>query len=120
MAEDGCNSGAWNYRVPERTGDLSTTHITSMGLSAASSHQEDADDTFPNMVGFLRAAQNEDGGLKYRACAGFASSAAMTAAGINAMRLAGLPTDDPGVQAAMGWIHICSLISENVVCLWIL
>jgi hypothetical protein len=105
VAEDVCNSGAWNYGAPEQFGDLSTTHITSMGLSAASTHVDGADATLPNMLGFLETAQNEDGGLKYRACVGFDTSTAMTSAGVNALRLAGLAGNDDRVQRAMTWLR---------------
>ena len=100
-----CNSGAWNYGAPEQFGDLSTTHITSMGLSAAASLEPEVDLALVNMRPFLASAQNEDGGLKYRACVGLTSTSAMTAAGINAMRLSGLPANNEQVQRAMAWMQ---------------
>lgn len=58
---------------------------------------------------FLDATSNEDGGHHYRGAApdspGRGSSHAMTATAVWTYRLAGVPTSDPRVQAAIRWLR---------------
>ena len=100
-----CNVGGWNYNAPEADGDLSNTLFAVSGLSAASAIVPDADATLPDAIGFLRNAQNADGGLKYRACQAYASASAPTSAGIGVLRLIGVAPGEPEVQRAMVWLR---------------
>ena len=56
----------WNYGTPSASGDLSTTQFAVAGLSAAANVIDGADVGLPNVVNFLMAGQNADGGSGYR------------------------------------------------------
>ncbi|MEE2786112.1 MAG: hypothetical protein VX589_02165 [Myxococcota bacterium] len=96
------NLGGWNYGTPEANGDLSTTHFAGLGLSAASRVFDGADAPLANVVNFLMAGQQPDGGSGYRP--GDASSSSMTAAALRLYRLAGVTASDPRAQAALRWL----------------
>ena len=110
----GCNLGGWNYTNPGNDGDLSTTQFAMAGLSAASAISPDAAATLPASIPFIVNTQTGDTGHKYRGCGGQSSTSQMTASGIWTFRLAGLPTGDPRVQSALGWIGQNYTYDHNV------
>ncbi|MCB9525331.1 MAG: terpene cyclase/mutase family protein [Myxococcales bacterium] len=105
QGNSGANQGGWNYTNPGNDGDLSTTQFAMAGLSAASALRPDADDTLGRSAGFVRNAQNGDGGHKYRGGGNYASTSSMTASGAWCYKLAGLPTGDQRLQQSMAWLQ---------------
>ena len=103
----GTNRGGWSYCVPEADGDLSVTQFAMAGLAAASTVLPGAADRLPRATDFLENTSAVDGGHEYRGsverpAVGVSS---MTATGVWSYRLAGAPTGDPRVQAALGWLR---------------
>ncbi len=97
------NVGGWNYGNPGPSGDLSTTQFAVAGLSAAANIIDGADAQLPNVVNFLMAGQNADGGNGYRPNNG--SSSSMAASALWCYRLAQIPAGDPRVQQSLGWMR---------------
>ncbi len=97
------NQGGWNYGAPNGNGDLSTTQFAVAGLSAASNLIDGADAQLPQVINFLQADQNMDGGAGYRPNDG--SSSSMTGSALWCYRLAQVPAGDPRPQAALQWLR---------------
>jgi MYXO-CTERM domain-containing protein len=100
----GCNEGGWNYDAPSTDGDLSTTQFAMAGLSAAAAVVATADDTLPDVTGFIENTVTDDGGSSYRGCSG-ASRHSMTASALWTYRLASVPTADARVQRSLTWLR---------------
>ena len=73
------------------------------GLSAAANVIDGADMTLPNVVNFLMADQNANGGLSYHP--GNQPSSSMTASGLWCYRLAQVPAGAPTSQGALSWMR---------------
>ena len=97
------NNGGWNYGAPQQSGDLSTTQFAVAGMSAAANVIDGADMTLPNVVNFLMADQNANGGLSYHP--GNQPSSSMTASGLWCYRLAQVPAGNPTSQGALSWMR---------------
>ncbi|MEE2788744.1 MAG: MopE-related protein [Myxococcota bacterium] len=97
------NVGGWNYGTPDPNGDLSTTQFAVAGLSAAANLIDGADVGLPNVVNFLMAGQQGDGGSGYRPSD--ESSSSMSASALWCYRLAEVPAGDPRVQQSLGWLR---------------
>ena len=102
---DACLTRSWNYTETLETGDLSSSQVATMGLSAAASLVEGAVEPLDGIGVFLDAAQNPDGGFGYRACQNMPSTTSMTAAGINIHLTAGLDPLSDRSQLAMAWLR---------------
>ncbi len=116
--EAACNSGAWNYVLPQADGDLPASQFVIGGLEAAQAIVMDAADSLGRALEFLQNAQNEDGGLKYRGCEARDSSTAQTAAGLWAFRLVGQAAEEAEPQAAMAWLRDNYAYDTHVVTAW--
>ncbi|MBV70573.1 MAG: hypothetical protein CMH52_04415 [Myxococcales bacterium] len=97
------NNGGWNYGAPQASGDLSTTQFAVAGLSAAANIIDGADQALPNVVNFLMASQNADGGSAYRP--GQGSTSSMAASALWCYRLAQIPAGDPRPQNSLSWMR---------------
>jgi hypothetical protein len=104
QGSQGCNEGGWNYDAPSTDGDLSTTQFAMAGLSAAAAVVPEADDTLPDVTGFIENTVTDDGGHSYRGCSG-AARHSMTASGLWTYRLAGVPTADARAQSTLTWLR---------------
>ncbi len=96
------NVGGWNYGAPNNSGDTSTTHFAANGLAAATTVLGEDARWDIDLSDYLRAAQQEDGGVGYRP--GNAGNSSMTASGLWLHYLAGTPADDPAVVGATEWL----------------
>jgi len=105
------NLGGWNYRAPEATGDLSTTHFGVLGLVAAAEVMGPAAAVpVPNVVGFLDVSQAEDGGFGYRP--GVEPSSAMTSVGVWSHLVAGSSARDEAVIRGLAWLQAHHTLDE--------
>ena len=103
----GANIGGWNYEGPENDGDLSTTQFAMAGLSAAEAVAAGSAAPLARSPEFVRNATQGDGGSIYRGGqqGRYSSSSSMTASGLWALRLAGVPPEDPRTQEKLRWLQ---------------
>jgi hypothetical protein len=99
-----CNSGGWNYTLPNEEGDLSATLFAISGLESTSS-LVNVDDSLNQLPNFLASFQNPDQGYKYRGCTQRASTNSMSAAALWLYRLANIPLEDARVQSILQWMQ---------------
>ena len=117
QGNQGTNIGGWHYIDKNgglTEGDLSTTQFVMAGLSAAAAIYPTADDTLPDVAPFLGYVQQPDGGSAYRPN-NYAASHPMTASAAWSARLGRIPTEEPLVQSALGWLQRNYVYNQSII-----
>ncbi len=117
QGNSGRNIGGFNYTSPGSDGDLSTSQYAFAGLSAASTHFPQADDTLPRAITYLRNSQDADGDFWYRS-RHYNPSSAMTGAGVWSLRLIGHPVTAEETQRALRWLDNNYRYNSHIVSHW--